>query len=193
MRAAAALLLAVLAGCASPPPSARDLLPPGDASVAALQARRFEGVPAAEMLPVALAALQDLGFHVTSSDAALGLVVARRGYHKSLEELGRDLWPGFSKAMQNVFTLRWTAPPPPEAALVVGRPAINAALVVAPQGSGSTVRVAFHRYVSRPSGEPIVVWAEELREPAPYATFFEQISRSLAASSQATVPALPAR
>jgi hypothetical protein len=192
MRAAACLFLAVLAGCASPPPSARDLLPPIDASVAALQARRFEGVPAAEMLPAALAALQDLGFQVTSSDAALGLVVARRGYHKSLEELGRDLWPGFSKAMQNVFTLRWTTPPP-EAALVVGRAAINAALVVAPQGSGSTVRVAFHRYVSRPSGEPIVVWAEELREPAPYAAFFEQVSRSLAASSQATVPALPAR
>ena len=193
MRAAASLLLAVLAGCASsPPPSASDLLPPGDAAVAALQARRFEGVPAAEMLPAALAALQDLGFQVTSSDAEIGLVVARRGYQKSFEELGRDFWPAFSKAMQNAFTLRWTTPPP-EAALLVGRATINAALVVAPQGSGSTVRVAFHRYVTRPGGEPVVVWAEEMREPEPYAAFFEQIAGSLAASSAASVPAMPAR
>ncbi|HEX6321155.1 MAG TPA: hypothetical protein VFZ84_20000 [Burkholderiales bacterium] len=185
MRAAASLFLAALAGCASsPPPSARDLLPPSDASVAELQARRFEGVPAARMLPAALAALQDLGFQVTSSDAALGLVVARRGYQKSFEELGRDFWPVLSKAMRNVFTLRWTAPPP-EAALLVGPAAINAAVVVAPQGAGSAVRIAFHRYVSRPSGEPVVLWAEELREPGPYAAFFEQISRALAASAPA--------
>lgn len=172
---AAALLLAALAGCASSPP-VTELLPPRGTGLAQLQVRRYDGVPPAEMLAATVTALQDLGFQITSSDAALGFVEARRGYRRTFGELQRDLWLGLGRAVVRGFAFNLT--PPPEAELVNGPAALNASVSVAPHGSGSAVRVAFHRTVGKPSGEPIIIWAEEVREPEPYASFFQQLSRA---------------
>ena len=176
---AAALVLAARAGCAGAPP-ASSLLVPADPGLAKLQTRRFEGVPPAGMLSAAVSALQDLGFQVTSSDAALGLVVARRGYRKSFAEAHRDWQDAFFPTMRHAFTFQWSKPPP-EVERLAATGVLGATMTIAPQGAGSAVRIAFHRYATKLTGEPVIIWAEELREPEPYRQFFEHLSRALAA------------
>jgi hypothetical protein len=191
MRAAAALAVAALAGCAGAP-AVPELLAPREAALAELQARRYQDTRPEEMLPAAVAALQDMGFQLTSSDAALGLVVAQRGYRKEFGEYAREFWHGFAQDMQNFWTLQWNARRS-DPAKAAGPAGFNAAVSVAPAGSGSAVRVSFHRFVRRPTGEMVLVWAEELRAPEPYQRFFALLSAALATSSRTPAPVLPAR
>ena len=189
---AAALLLAAAAGCAGAP-TVPPLLAPADRSLAELQERRFEDVRPDDLMLAAVAALQDFGFQVTSSDPALGLVVGQRGYRKDAGEIARGVWTGFLQDMQNFWTLQWHAPHS-DPNLVAGRAGFNAAVSVAPAGSGSTLRVSLHRFVSRPTGEQIVVWAEELSAPEPYQRFFALLSAALVTTSSRTpAPASLAR
>lgn len=177
MRSLAALALALAAGCASKP-EVSALLASRDPALAELQVRRYESVRPEEMMQAAVSALQDFGFQVTSSDAALGVIVAQRGYRKELGELAHEAWRGFLQDMQNFWTLQWNAPRW-DPALAGGRAGFNASVSVAPAGSGSAVRVSLHSYANRLTGEPIMIWAEELRGPEPYERFFALLSNAL--------------
>lgn len=177
IRSIAAASMLALAGCVGAPPAA-DLMLARDQRIASIQERRFEGVALEAVQPAVVTVLQDLGFQVSASDAALGLIVATRGYQKTAGEYGREFAQDVMQVMQNFFTLQWHREPDP--ARVVGPPGFNAAVSIAPAGAGSSVRVSFHRFVRRPTGEPIFVWAEELPGPEPYQRFFTLLSQTLA-------------
>jgi hypothetical protein len=164
-----ALVLAclALAGCAGTPPVSEQFAPASRAS-AELQTRRYEVRPE-KMLPVALATLQDFGFQVTNSDAALGLIVAQRGHRKTFSE--REFW--------QLFTFEWLRRPP-SSTILFWPASLSAAVAVAPAGSGSEVRVLLHRFATKPGGEPIMLWAEEVAEPEVYAKFFDLLAQALA-------------
>jgi hypothetical protein len=173
------LVLACLAaaGCVGAP-SVPEQFAPASRAAAELQTRRYEVRPE-KMLPVALAAMQDLGFQVTSSDAALGLIVAQRGYKRTFGEYHYEFWQGYWQTMRNAFTFQWHLKPP-DPAKGFGPAGLSAAVAIAPAGSGSEVRVSVHRFASRPTGEPIMVWAEEVAEPEVYAKFFDLLAQALA-------------
>ena len=71
----AALLFTMLAlaGCAELPPDYLTL-PPQEPADRELQGRRFDGVGEKALLDAAVGVLQDLGFAVETSGAALGFV-----------------------------------------------------------------------------------------------------------------------
>lgn len=177
MRALAAACLA-LAGCISEP-TAPELLAPESRARPELQTRRYEGVRPEQMLPVAVVTLQDLGFQVTNSDTSLGLVVARRGYQRTFSELHYEFWQGYWQTMRNAFTFQWHVRPE-DTAKKLGPAGLSAAVSIAPAGPGSEVRVSVHRFATRPAGEPILVWAEEVAEPEVYAKFFDRLAQALA-------------
>lgn len=177
MRALALACLA-LAGCAGPP-EVTALLEPGARSRAELQTRRFEGVRPAEMLPAAVATLQDFGFQVVKSDTAVGLIVAQRGYKRSLGEYHSEFWQGYWQIMRNSVTLQWHSPGR-DPARMFGPAGVSAAVSIEPASSGSEVRVSLHRFATKLPGEPTVAWAEELAEPELYAKFFDLLTQALA-------------
>jgi hypothetical protein len=183
-----ALVLAclALAGCVGPP-SVPEQFAPASRAASELQTRRYEGVRPEQVLPAAVAALQDFGFQVTKSDTALGLIVAQRGYKRTFGEYNYEFWQGYWQTMRNAFTFQWHVKPP-DPAKGFGPAGVSAAVAVAPAGSGSEVRVSLHRYASRPTGEPIVVWAEELAEPEVYAKFFDLLAQALAAEKSGADP-----
>lgn len=178
-----ALVLACLAaaGCVGPP-SVPELLAPESRAAAELQTRRYDVRPEA-MLPVAVATLQDLGFQVANSDTSLGLIVARRGYQRSFGEYHYEFWQGYWQTMRNAFTFQWHVKGP-DPAKGFGPAGLSAAVSIAPAGSGSEVRVSVHRFASRPTGEPILVWAEEVAEPEVYRKFFDLLAQALARERQ---------
>ena len=184
MRALVVACLA-LAGCAGAPPVPEQFAPPSRAA-AELQTRRYEVRPE-KMLPVALATLQDFGFQVTKSDAALGLIVAQRGHKKTFSEYHYEFWQLMGQTMRNAFTFQWHVRPE-DAAKRLGPASLSAAVAIAPAGSGSEVRVIVHRFATRPTGEPIMVWAEEVAEPEVYAKFFDLLARALAAEKTGSDP-----
>jgi hypothetical protein len=174
-----ALFLAclALAGCVGAP-SVPEQFAPASRAASELQTRRYEVRPE-KMLPVALAALQDLGFQVTSSDAALGLIVAQRGYRKTFGDYSYEVGQLTWQAMRNALTFQWHVRPE-DAGKRYGPASLSAAVAIAPAGSGSEVRVIVHRFATRPTGEPIIVWAEEVAEPEVYAKFFDLLAQALA-------------
>jgi hypothetical protein len=168
----------VLAGCVGPP-SVPEMLTPGARAQSELQTRRYDGARPEDVLPAAVAALQDFGFQVTKSDTAVGLIVAQRGYQRSFGEYNWEFWQSYLQMMRTAFTLQWhSRGPNPEK--VVGPAGVSAAVSITPAAAGSEVRVSLHRFVSRPTGEPILVWAEELAEPEVYAKFFDLLAQALA-------------
>ncbi|HEU4352499.1 MAG TPA: hypothetical protein VFR66_11560 [Burkholderiales bacterium] len=177
-----ALACLVLAGCVGAP-SVPEQFAPEARSRPELQTRRYEGVAPEKMLPVAVAALQDFGFQVVKSDTALGLVVAERGFKRTFGEYHWEFWQGYWQTMRNAFTLQWhSRGPNPEK--MFGPAGVSAAVSIAPAAAGSEVRVSLHRFVSRPTGEPVLVWAEELAEPEVYAKFFDLLAQALAREVQ---------
>lgn len=77
-RARTALLVLILAGCASP--GSRDVLSGGESQLKlrAAQTRAFETTDRTKVLRGVIATLQDLGFMVSGADAALGTVTGRK-------------------------------------------------------------------------------------------------------------------
>lgn len=183
-----ALVLAclALAGCVGPPP-VPELLTPESRASSELQTRRYEGVRPEDLMPVAVATLQDFGFQVVKSDTTLGLIVAQRGYKKTFGEYHYEFWQGFGQAMRNAFTFQWHVRPE-DTAKKLGPGGLSAAVSIAPAGSGAEVRVSLHRFASRPTGEPIVVWAEGVAEPGVYANFFDLLAQALAAEKSGSDP-----
>ena len=175
----AVLLLAplALAACVSAP-AVEELMLPRERSAAALQLRHYQGVRAEDVPPAVVTVLQDLGFHVTASEPALGLIVATRGYQKSVEEFGREFGRDVLQVLKNAVTLQWHREPSAER--TVGAPGFSAAVSITPAASGSAVRLSLHRYVSKPTGEAIVIWAEEMTAPESYSNFFALLSQALA-------------
>lgn len=181
MRAAVLACIAA-AGCVGPPP-VPELLVPESRAAHERQTRRYEGASPEQMLPVAVITLQDLGFQVTNSDTSLGLIVARHGHQRTFGELAYELLQDSLQAMRNMLTFQWHVRPE-ESRKKLGPVGLSAAVSIAPAGSGSEVRVSVHRFASRPTGEPIVVWAEELTEPEVYAKFFDLLAQALAREVQ---------
>lgn len=168
----------VLAGCVGPP-SAPEMLTPAARAQSELQTRRYDGARPEDMLPAAVAALQDFGFQVVKSDTAVGVIVAQRGYKRTFGEYHYEFWQGYWQTMRNAFTFQWhSRGPNPEK--MFGPAGVSAAVSITPAATGSEVRVSLHRFVSRPTGEPILVWAEELAEPEVYAKFFDLLAQALA-------------
>ncbi|HZM34001.1 MAG TPA: hypothetical protein VFC18_05840 [Burkholderiales bacterium] len=167
-----------LTGCVGAPSVPEQFASASRATVE-LQTRRYEGARPEDVLPVAVAALQDFGFQVMKSDVAVGLIVAERGLKKSFGEYHSEFWRGYWQSMRNTFTFQWhSRGPNPEK--MVGPAGLRAAVSITPAGAGAEVRVTLHRFVSRPTGEPILVWAEEIAEPEVYARFFDLLSQALA-------------
>ena len=174
MRAAAIVLALAAAGCVSAPAVDELMLtqerrPP--------QARHYDGVGPERVAPALVATLQDLGFHLRAAEPQLGLVVATRGYRRTGDELAYEFGRDFLQIMQNAVTFQWHRQPNPER--LAGPAALNAAVSITPDASGTTVRLTLHRFVSRPTGEAAVVWAEELPGPQPHQKFFALLSEAV--------------
>ena len=175
MRAAALAVALAVAGCVGAP-AVEDLMLAGDPG-APPQSRHYEGVGAEELARAVVAALQDLGFHLKASEPQLGLIVATRGYRKTAGEIASELGTDFLQILKNAFTLQWHRQPDPER--IVGPAAFNAAVSITPAASGTTVRLSLHRFVSKPTGEAVVVWAEALPGPEPHQRFFGLVAAAL--------------
>lgn len=182
MRAPVLACLA-LAGCISEPTAPEMLAAPESRARPELQTRRYDGVRPEDLMPVAVAALQDFGFQVTKSDTALGLIVAQRGYQRTFGEYHYEFWQGYWQTLRGAFSFQWSRKPP-DPAKMFGPAGVSAAVSIVPAGSGCEVRVSLHRYASRPTGEPILVWAEELAEPEAYRKFFDLLAQALAREVQ---------
>ena len=180
---AAPLLLALLAGCASAPP-ASDLFHPREG--APVPQRQLQDVPAEQMQAAVIGVLQDLGFQLAASDPAVGVVIGRRGEPGDYgSRFGRYMGQG----MKNFFTLQWQVEPQPDR--YVGPVGLSAAVMITPLPSATAVRLSLHRFVEKPGGERILVWAEEVPGPQAHERFFDLLAKALA-SSAASGPA-PAR
>lgn len=169
----AALFALALIGCVHAPDPG-PLLSRGEPALAELQSRRFDDVPAEAMMSAVVAALQDYGFQVTSSDAGVGLIVAQRGYRKETGEIMRDAWQAVGK---NMFNFR--DPPRRDPRLESATGGFAAAVSVTQAGSGTSVRVTMHRYTTQWTGEPAPIWAEEMRAPEAYARFYSLLTQAL--------------
>ena len=171
MRAALALA-ALLAGCASAPQPV-DLFQPREGPP--VPERRFEALAVDEVEPAVVAVLQDFGFQMAASDPAIGVVIGRRGEPGDYgSRFGRYMGEG----MKNFFTLQWHRQPQPER--YVGPVGLSASVMVAPLPSATAVRLSLHRFVERPGGEAIIVWAEEVPGPQAHQRFFERLEKALA-------------
>lgn len=175
MRAAAIVLALAAAGCVAAP-AAGDLMLPRDPG-APPQVRHYEGARAESLAPALVSTLQDLGFQLRASEPQLGLIVATRGYRRTADELAHEFGKDVLQVMKNAVTLQWHRQPNPER--LVGPIALNATVSITPAASGSTVRLSLHRIVSKPTGEPVIVWAEELAGPEPHQKFFALLGEAL--------------
>jgi hypothetical protein len=178
MRAAALLALLALAACTSAPPVA-ELLAPRDGGVAARQVRHYEGAGIEQLAPAVVTVLQDLGFQVAASDLSLGLIVATRGYEKTAGEYASEIGRDMLVILKNAVTFQWHRPPP-DAERVAGKAGHSAVVLITPAGSGGAVRLTLHGYANRPTGEAVLVWAEEVSAPESYRRFFALLGEALA-------------
>jgi hypothetical protein len=174
----AAFVAAALAGCAAAP-TAEDLMHAPQPAPARHE-RRYEGVSPDIVAPAVVATLQDLAFQLRVSDPDIGLIVGTRGYRKTPGEIARELSTAFLETLQNAATLQWHRRLSIER--TAGIPGFNAAVSIAPAGADSVVRLTLHRYYTRPTGEDITTWAEEIREAELHARFFAALAESLARS-----------
>lgn len=180
MHAAAALHLAALAltGCAGAP-SVSDLMQVREADAHAAQERRFEGAGAAEVQLAVVTVLQDLGFQLAASEPSLGLIVATRGEQSTAGDYAARFGSYMRQGLKNALTFQWHVRPEPER--FVGPVGLSAVVAISPVAAGAAVRLSLHRFVRRPTGEPIIVWAEQIAEPEPHRQFFALLARALSA------------
>ena len=178
MRAgAAALVLAavVLAGCADAPPRVAELLEPREAAPA--QERRFEGVRAEEVQAAVVTVLQDLGFQMSASEPAIGLIAGTRGQAWTAGQIASDFGRYMGEGLKHALTFQWHRQPDP--ARFVGPPGFSAVVTITPLPAATAVRLSLHRFVRRPTGEAIVTWAEEVPGPEAHRRFFELLGQAL--------------
>jgi hypothetical protein len=174
MRAAAMALVFALAGCVSAPHPA-DLLQPHDRPAAA--ERRFEGVRAEDMQPAVVAVLQDLGFQMRASELEIGLIVGTRGQARSDEEAAAAFGRYMGVGLKNAVTFQWHIQPNPLP--FVGPQSLSAVVTITPEPKATAVRLTLHRFVRQPTGEALVVWAEEVPGPQAQRDFFALLGKAL--------------
>lgn len=174
-RAAALLAVALaLEGCRTVPEPADVLAAPHPVGREARQ-RSFRA-SAQETEKALTTLLQDQGFQVTAAEPSLGLILASRRYGRTWGDYGRALGNDMFLAMGNMFLLRQYQPSPERN---YGPAGYALAILVAPQASGSTVRVSLHRTADRITGEAILAWAEPVSEAEPYRQFFGMLGKAL--------------
>lgn len=160
-----------LAACAAAP--AFDPFAPR-AGAAAVQERRFEGVPAQALTEATLQVLQDSSFLVTSSEPALGLIVGTRGASmKSVDQLTMDVLRGMGAMTADAFAFRLK--PEPDDYLPV---ALKVVVQISPDAASSTVRVTFHSVTLGAYGAE-TGRARELPGPQPHQKFFGLLEQAL--------------
>jgi hypothetical protein len=177
MRArAAALLLAVLglAGCADAPPRVAELLEPRAAAPA--EERRFEGVGAEQVQQAVVAVLQDLGFQLSASEPAIGLIAGTRGQAFTAGRIASDFGRAMGESFKYALTFQWHRKPDPAR---FGQTGFSAVVTITPLPAATAVRLSLHRRVSRLTGEPVVTWAEEVPGPQAHRDFFALLGKTL--------------
>lgn len=163
-------LMLSLSGCGGMP---KDALQLGPESMAQrqLQTRRFEGLSENDALAAGAAILQDLGFGITESETALGVVVGDKD--RSAVSAGQIVGAVF------VALLGGGVMPTDK------NQKITASLVTRPVSTSDGgiipgafyVRVTFARVVWNNQGQ--VSKAEQLTEPELYDGFFDKLSKAV--------------
>lgn len=164
-------LVAALAACARDV-TPDDFAPGADAQVdRARQTRRFDGVTEQQLLAASVSVLQDLGFTVNRSNAALGLVLAV----KTREAKAPD-----QKAL--LITMMFIAAmggSAPQTGPIHEDQTISATVTIRPvpgtDSKSQFVRVTFHRLVR----QPLVMDAGILRNAELYDAFGELLSKAI--------------
>lgn len=186
LRAATSLIL-LFAACLAPAAQGAQTRPlaidplfrvnPTDAADRRVQTRRFHTEDHAEVLLASAAALQDMGFSITTSEPAFGLLVAS----KDAEVEGAGVGHAVAEGALVVTTLALS--------LLVGEDlvtdlpeqigqAVHVSLLVSevPAGGGTEVRVSIDRDMIYDQGYTL---ADHTELPTVYAEFFDRLSKSV--------------
>ena len=156
----------LLVACQTTLPDTALELPPESIQDRQMQTRRFDGISEADLLAACAGVLQDLGFNLDESEAALGLIVASK--ERSAYEPAQATMKGL---LDLLFSLDIE---------IDKEQRIRASLVSRPVPSVSNsfqVRVTFQRIVWNTANE--ISKREELNEPELYQQFFERLSKSV--------------
>jgi hypothetical protein len=161
------LILVVLAtGCQSTPSPAVLELPPESLADRQMQTRRFDGVAEADLLAACAGVLQDLGFNLDDSEAALGVIVASK--HRSAGEPVKA-------------TLAWLLDVFIDIEIEVDKEQrIRVSLVTRPVADveqAFLVRVTFQRIVWNTENK--ITERQVLNDPELHQQFFENLSKSV--------------
>ena len=136
-----------------------------------LQTRRFEGISEEKLLAASIGVLQDLGFTIKISNAALGLATGV----KDREAKAPDQQAAVIVLM--ILFVAATKQAPPSVDLKEEQ-RIRVMLTTRPvpgTKDGHEVRVMFHRFVQ----QPLFLEADSLRDPKLYEGFFELLSKAI--------------
>jgi hypothetical protein len=166
-------LIALLTACQDPNKVALQIGGPPDnaAALRAIETRRFDDAEPLKLLGSATAALQDLGYTVTESAPAAGVVVGskQRDAEEAGEVAGQIALTIAMAALGAAYVPTWDK-----------TQSIHLTLVVSPVGHSRSqdVRVSFDRYITNNHGE---LWRTELiTDPLIYQQFYDRLNQGLA-------------
>jgi hypothetical protein len=165
-------LIALLSACQDPNKIALQIGGPPDnaAALRAIETRHFDKVDPLNLLGSATAALQDLGYTVTESAPAAGVVVGskQRDAEEAGEVAGQIALTIAMAALGAAYSPTWDK-----------TQSIHLTLVVSPVGRSGTqeVRVSFDRYITNNHGD---LWRTELiTDPVIYQQFYDRLNQGL--------------
>ncbi len=166
-----------LAGCVSPNEIAKQVgaPPKGAVDLRALQTRRFDTLDEERLLSAATQTLQDLGYTISESSVAVGVLVASK--QRDAQEAGQIAG---QVALMILAALLGSSHNP----MWDKEQSIHVTLVATPiENSKQTeVRVSFDRQLTNNHGQR---WrAELLLEPELYQQFFEKLSAGVFLEAQ---------
>lgn len=165
-------LLLLLSACQDPNAIALKIgAPPKQAlNLRSFETRQFDSADEKTLLVAATAALQDLGYTVTESAPAVGVVAASK--QRSAREAGQI-------AAQMVLTVGMAMFGMVNIPTWDESQSIHATVVISPVGTGTDeeARVSFDRYITNNHGQ---MWRTELiTDPKIYSGFFSHLNASL--------------
>ena len=167
--ALAAMLVVLVAGCATIPKDAL-VLSPESMQLRQLQTRRVDGISEKALLTAAAGVLQDLGFNIDESETKLGVIVASkdRSAFNAAQIAG-----AVAAALFGVYT------PVDKTQKIrvslVTRPALASDGAVIPDTQ--LIRITIQRVVWNTQNQ--VTRIESIEEPLIYQEFFERLSKSI--------------
>lgn len=160
-----AVLLVLLAGCASGPPPEAFRMSTTALEDRQMQSRRFDTLDETGILAASVGVLQDLGYALDISNADLGVLTASKQLDASNA--------GQMAAMILIAALGGGA------TAIDDDQKVRVCLVIYPsqESKGSTVvRVTMNRFIWNTHGQ--ITKAETLSEPELYQAFFEKLSKA---------------